>query len=220
MNYPLLLNTLHQSRQPNSIKETYYQKKFRGFLEGRQISSDICSDLFRLGDIQENISFLSLLDKWGELLSLLLVLHECNGIEQYAPQLIERLRCLNACFAWDELQLVAIHQALCAHLLGQSAKDLIIHQNVNGSVPLEWGGHWSWGAIPHSRFHAELGFLWCLYGQLTGNASLFKAAESLANWQLNTFDDQYFPHVGLFSQEEDASESKLLINNYLLFSAV
>lgn len=189
-------------------------------MEGHYISDDFPDELLLSGDIKNDLSFWTLIEKWQETLSLLLILYERNELQQYGTQFIERIRCLNACFVWHELQPVAVYKALCGHLLGQSVRELEIHQYASGAVPLEWGGHWSWGSVPHSRFHAELGVLWCLHGQLTEDNCYFKAAEALAEWQLNTLDHNCLPLVGLFSQEEDFSESRLLINNFLLFNAV
>lgn len=220
MSYPLLLNTLYQPRHNVYSKAPSYEKIFRGFFEGHCINDRLIDKLLQFDDVQKGLTPWSSIIHWQELLSLLLILHERNELEQYASQLIERIRCLNACFVWHELQPVAMYRAICAHLLGQPFKEPIICQHASGTAPLEWGKRWSWGSIPHSRFHAEIGFLWCLYGQLRKDVRYFKAAESLAEWQLNILDYYYLPFCGLFSHEEDASESRLLIHHFLLFSAV
>lgn len=216
----LLLNNLCQPRDHNILKASSNGKKNKVFFEEDCTSDDLVKQLMTLGEIQKDLSIWVLIDSWQSFLSLLLILHERGQLQQYAPKLIEHMRCLNTCFIWQELQLVSVYKTLCYCLLGQPIKDLPIHQNKSGAVSLEWGGYWSWGGVPHNRIHAELGLLWCLLGQLTEDKRYLKAAESLANWQLNTLDHNFLPFIGLFSQEEDASETRLLINNFLLFSAI
>lgn len=219
MSYSLLLNTLYQPPRGTS-KAPSYDKIFRSFFEGCCVDDRLIDKLLQFDDVQKGLTSWASIVHWQEMLSLLLILHERNELGKYASQLIERVRCLNASYIWHELQLVAMYQALCAHLLDQPVKDPIICQNASGAAPLEWGRRWSWGSIPHSRFHAEIGFLWCLYGQLREDDRYFKAAESLAEWQLNILDHHYLPFYGLFSHEEDASDLRSLINHFLLFSAV
>lgn len=220
MSYPLLLNTLYQPRRAAYSKAPSQDRIFRSFFEGHCVNDRLIDKLLQFDDVQKGLTPWSSIIHWQELLSLLLILHERNELEPYSSQLIERVRCLNACFVWHELQPAAIYRAICAHLLGQPVKEPMICQHASGAAPLEWGKHWSWGSIPHSRFHAEIGFLWCLYGQLREDVCYFKAAESLAEWQLNALDHHFLPFCGLFSHEEDASESRLLIHHFLLFSAV
>ncbi|HEV8051222.1 MAG TPA: hypothetical protein VGP47_01920, partial [Parachlamydiaceae bacterium] len=53
-----------------------------------------------------------------------------------------------------------------------------------------------------------------------GQSKHIEAAVKLAEWQRNTLDHNYLPFVGLLSREGEASESLLLIGNFLLFDAV
>lgn len=219
MSDPLLLNALYKPRHHTPSKVYSNDRAFRSFFEGHQINLDL-NNILLPACIQKNFNPWLLIENWQELLALLLVLQECGELQKNTPQLIERVRCLSACFVWNELQLACMYQALCMHLLDLPVEKPVIHQYAEGAAPLEWGNRWSWGNIPHNKFHAQLGFLWCLYGHLTEDPLYIKAAESLAEWQFNIIDHRYIPLIGLFTQEEDAAEQQLLVDNFLLNHAV
>lgn len=218
MSDSLLLNTTNESRHQSKLKITCSSKLFKGILEGK--SDDLFDRSLLPDNIQNELTVWRLIEKWQEMLSLLLLCRERGDLQGHAVKFLEPLRRLCACFAWPEMQLWSMYKAICSLLLDQPAEKPEVHQYPSGATPFERGERWSWGTAPQCRFQAELGFLWCLYGQLTGDIHYFKAAESLADWQLNTLNYHGQPLVGLFTQEEHGSELKLLINNYLLFSAV
>lgn len=160
------------------------------------------------------------LERWRELLAinLLVTLQEVPSV--YRQSLICRVREQSQCSFGDEFQLQKAFLALNNYLLGLEPVALQPQLLEHGAVPLDYAGHWSWGEIPHVRFHAELGVLWCLLGKVSNQPKLLEAAVKLAEWHLNTLDFQFFPFAGLFVQEVDACLYSLLNYNYLLFHAV
>lgn len=164
-----------------------------------------------------------LVDHWRELLTIALIACDTDLLLKIKNSLLERVHNLSKCVLWSEFQLMNAYQHLIAMLLGQHDphdKMIDVRQLESGAAPMENGGHWAWGDIPHSIFHAELGVLWCLQSALSEDHRTKAAAEALAQWQLNTLDHEYMPFSGLYSQEGDASELSLLMNNYVLFNAV
>lgn len=220
MSQQRLLKTLFQQRYVDAGRAVPFDRFVGMSLDGNALDPGEIEQLIPLPDLQKRSSPWSLVEKWQETLALLLCLRENDLLETFKPQLQERIHRLNGHFLWREFQLVSTYRALCDFLLHDTRKDLNTRQLLSGASPLETGGHWSWGEIPHTRFHAELGILWCLYGHLVEDASYLTMAERLAQWQLNTLDHDFVPFVGLFSQEGDTAESSLLIYNYLLFKAI
>lgn len=161
-----------------------------------------------------------LLEKWREMLALLLLLHQRGFLESCNEPISKYFSDLSKFSFWREFQLLSAYRTIIASLLKKPCQQLLIAQFPSGACPLESGGHWSWGGIPHPLFHAELGILWCLYAYLFEDLKFLKAAEKLAEWQLNTLDHRFEPFTGLYSREGDVSQSTLLINNFLLFQAV
>lgn len=215
-----LLKTFFQQRYVDAAVATPFDKFVGCSLNADSLDPCLVEQLIPLADLQKNSSPWLLIEKWRETLVLLVFLRDRDLLQTFKTLLLERVRQLNDNFLWPEFQLISTFRAVCAFLLKQESTSPPTHQLPSGAAPLEWGGHWSWGDVPHTRFHAELGILWCMYGRLTSDSAYLKLAERLAEWQLNTLDHDYAPFMGLFSQEGHAAESSLVINNFLLFSAV
>lgn len=220
MSQQFFLTSLLQRHKKERMSLTPFDEFIRTFLEGISPERDLVERLIMLPDLHKQSSAWLLMDRWQETLVILILLSENGLLSLYRGLLVERVRLLNTYFLWQEFQLIATYRALCARLLDRQEMELPIHQMASGACPLEWSGRWSWGGIPHARFHAELGILWCIFGQICQSDHYIKAAERLAEWQLNTLDYDYLPFAGLFSQEGDAPRSRILINNYLLFRIV
>lgn len=160
------------------------------------------------------------LSYWRQRLAMSLVASMQEISPQYQQALKENVSAETVYPFWEEFQLPAAMRALNRHLSHLPCAKINPIQLESGAVPLEWDGYWTWAEIPHVRFHAELGVLWCLLGKLQNDEALVTAAVRLAEWHLNTLDFHFFPFSGLFIQEADASLCSLLTNNYLLFHAV
>jgi hypothetical protein len=158
--------------------------------------------------------------RWRETLALTLIscIQEVPGL--WHERLVERALICSKYALWEEFQLASAFEVASRALLELPFKTYPRQQLTSGAVPLEWGGHWSWGEVPHGHFHAELGILWSVLGEKSGDLELLRAAERLAEWQLHTLDAHFFPFVGIFTQEADASITTLLTYNYLLFHSV
>lgn len=186
------------------------------YLEERLISSVLSSIATAPGTATQN----AVLQHWRDFLTLILVMRANDNIGPHLPQLLKSMRKLQAASLWPEHQLLTMHETLAALLLGKSIKDYSLFQLPNGACPLEVDGYTQIGQIPHPLFHAELGTLLCLYSDLTEEPRYAEAALKLAEWQRNTLDHNYHPFVGLLSKEGEASESELLVGDFLLFNAV
>lgn len=162
----------------------------------------------------------TILEKWRDLLALMLVLREKNSLDSMKSLVLKSIRDLQHFSLYPDHQLLVIYQAIVAFLLNQKSKEFFFVQFSNGACPLEAKGFTTYGEIPHILYHAELGILYCLYGDLTGQSSYIEAAFKLAKWQCCTLDFHAESFVGLFSCEGQASERLLLINNFLLFNAI
>lgn len=220
MSQQLFLTSLFQQRCRDASHLTPLDRFIGIILDCSSPETDLVEQLVLLPDLQKRSSPWHLIERWQETLVLMIFLRERGLLSLYKTLLLERVRLLNGYFLWQEFQLISTYRALCALLLDCQRTVPPVYQMESGACPLESGDHWSWGGVPHTCFHAELGILWCFYGKLNQDTHYFKFAERLAEWQLNTLDYSYRPFVGLFSQEGDVSETGLLIKNYLLFSAV
>ena len=215
------IRTIYQQQSVNLYAETPLGKLVDAYLNDGVCEGSLIEQVFaceKEGSQQD--SPWAFVDQWRELLTLVLILRDRELLPAYRQQIAKRVQHLNHMALWPEFQLLSAYRALMRVLLDQPANELSLCQLPSGACPLEGGGHWAWGDIPHPLFHAELGVLWCLYAALTGNKRFLKAAEMLAQWQQNALDHTFFPFAGLFSQESDASELSLLIGNFVLFDAV
>lgn len=217
--------------QASLLKTLYCQSSFnrtaplRAVLEnlfdGSCLEERLISQV--LVDCQQTVASASqgtVLEKWRELLTLILVLKSKECLQQHIQQAVKSLRHLQRISLWHDHQLFSVYHALVSFLVGQPNNPPQLKQHSNGACPLEDEGYRLWAEIPHPLFHAELGTLWCLYGDATGQMQYVEAAIKLAEWQRNTLDHYYTSFVGLLSREGEASERLLLIHNFLLFNAV
>lgn len=214
------LTQLYQQYRGESSLKSPFDRVLLEFLQDSPVDSSLLEMVItrEFSDCCESV--FALVNRWQELLVLLLILHEQQLLGAYYPLFIESIDSLSRVNVWEDFQLVAAYRALVALFLDQAVKNFKFIQLPNGAAPIEGGGHWNWGGIPHPHFHAELGCLWLLYSSLTGDSSFLDAAEQLAEWQKNTLDSKFCPFVGLFSHEGDTSEGSLLINNYTLFNVI
>lgn len=161
-------------------------------------------------------------------LTLILVLKDRNELEVYLPLLLKSFRQIQRVSIRPDHQLLAAYQATVLFLLYSARSQIedldcvkalgFDDRNIKDYIELEV--FFPSEEIPHPLFRAELGTLWCLYGNLTGRSSFVEAAGRIAEWQKKTLDHNYVSLVGLLSPEGEASERTLLIGNYLLFNAV
>ena len=166
--------------------------------------------------IEQN-SLWSQIEKWREMLALALFVRLNKALDCYKKPLADKCLELMKNPFWEEFQLESCLRALNCQLLDLPCKKIVPQQWPDGAIPLESGGHWPWGAVPHARFQAELGILWYILGDLQNNQTCINALQKAAEWQLNTLDHHCSPFKGLYVQEEDASLAHLLIFNYFLF---
>lgn len=199
---------------------TPFQEVVDAYLHNAQVGEPMWDRAVTLDNSRKALSPWQLLDQWRELIILMLILHDKQQLQQRRDLFIDKVKQLQSEALWPEFQLLSSYQKLAAVLLQQKIKNIPILQSENGSAPLEGLGHWAWGEVPHPLFHAELGILWSLLGQFTGEKHFFSAVEKLAAWQMQTLDHQFSPFVGLYALEEDAVPSVLLISNVVLFDAV
>lgn len=160
------------------------------------------------------------IENWRELLAVNLMTSLQEIPQVYRQAVLTDFQELSKFSFWAEFQLQSAFLALNNHLLGLESIALQPYLLESGAVPLDYAGHWRWGEIPHIRFHAELGILWCLLGKVGNQSQLVEAAVKLAEWHLNTLDFNFVPFSGLFIQETDACLCSLLSYNYLLFHAI
>ncbi|MEI8366768.1 MAG: hypothetical protein WCF65_10170 [Parachlamydiaceae bacterium] len=163
------------------------------------------------------------LEKWREILAVVLTLRSNNSFETCLPHLLKRWRHLRTVAPWPESQLLSAYQAVVGALLVHrplnALPELSIHQLPGGACPLETSGYSGSGEVPHPMFHAELGCLLFLYAEITGSTYHLKTALRLTEWQKNTLDYSCIPFAGLFSREGEAAEPLLVVHNLILFSA-
>lgn len=172
-------------------------------------------------EVKEHSDPWHFLDRWRELLAINLLVHLQETASHYRKAVQDHVSInLSHYPFWDEFQLPAALCALNCHLSELAIPSMTPMQLKSGAVPLESSGIWSWAQVPHVRFHAELGILWCLLGKVMQHEGFISAAVRLAEWHLQTLDFHFFPFSGLFVQEEDASLCALLTNNYLLFHSI
>ncbi len=212
--------TLYHQYIGDAYQATPIEKLAKAFLDHQPIESGLVEQiLVEESDLTEASPW-ELVEKWRELLTTLLIVREKNAMHSYLATILQRVRYLKSLPFWSEFQLLAGYRAIVDVLVAQPTEDPSICQLPSGACPLESGGHWSWGDIPHPALHAELGAIWGLYGTIAGKPRFLQAAENLAEWQLNTLDQQLLPFVGLFSQEGDTSAPSLFAANFVLFDVV
>lgn len=215
------LQSLYEKQHPLLGSLSSLDKSVRSFLKKEPPSP------FSIDQLTENLvnpsgdktpwDFLGFL---RELLSLLMIVREEDSLKALQNSLKEVFQKIHPNIFWREFQLPTALIDFTALMLDIPRQLSSIQQLPNGAVPLELGGHWSWGEIPHLRYQAELGVFWALLGVRLQNAEYLLAAERIAEWQLNALDHDFMPFSGLFTQEQDASLTALLSFQYVLFSAL
>lgn len=185
-------------------------------LEERLIAEALTCPSLPLSSFAEHL----VLEKWREFLTLIFIFYFRGCLDAYKLKSLKYMRALKRFSLWKGHQLFSIYHELAVFLLNQEARKVILTQLPNGACSVEVDGYRSTGALPHPLFHAELGTLWCLYGDLTGQSLYVEAAFKLAKWQSNTLDHHFLSFVGLFASEGQVSERLLLVNNFLLFNAL
>lgn len=118
---------------------------------------------------------------------------------------------------WRDCQLHEALLALNCQLAGLAHHELRIQQCPSGAAALEPKCYWPWAGVPQLQAHAELGILWATLGQLRQSERLLDAAYNTALWQTQTLDSRGLPQLGLYNPEQDASWTKTLASNALLF---
>lgn len=222
-----LLQQLYRQRAPRTGSRSPLASLVSAHLDGRPLDETLLDEAAEslLPALQggEHSSPLGALEPRRQLLALLLMLQDTGRLADMRARFKERAAPLKQPAAWPTFQLAAMYQGVIELLLEQHPQEprplVKRYQLPSGAALLEPGGYWPWAQIPHPRFHAELGVLWSVYFHLTGDESYLQAAQQLAGWHCHTLDHNYAPFVGLFSSEEDVTESSLLINNVLLFDA-
>lgn len=162
----------------------------------------------------------SCLDRWRALFSLSAALSFRNIIDPYRKALSEAIVAARQAFPFKELQLATAYDALCSHFLGLRRKEPVCEMLPGGPCPLESKGYGLTSEASPPLLHAELGIVWCLYGNVTGVKHFLDSASKLARWQLNTLDHRSVPFAGLFGPEGEGSIPELAMHNALLFGAV
>ena len=120
-------------------------------------------------------------------------------------------------YQWEEIQLCSSMHYLIHVLLNKNKNPIIPKQLLRGATPLHWNDHLHSMNLPFINHHAMIGVIWILIGHLDKNKAFIIAAQRLAQWHMNTLDQDFFPFAGLFSREKDYSLQKLLCSNYIFF---
>lgn len=220
MNSTLPLQTLYQQNWKNLDVVTPLDELMREQVGKVSFS---CSSMEQLIANLSNFEVRSVWDQieiWRETLALIIIACLNNCLEQYQEPLKIKILELMKNGYWEEFQLETALRALCFCFLDLPIKIIAPHQLPSGAIPLEFGQHWPWADGPHSHFQAELGILWFILGILKDDPNFIDASKKAADWQLNTLDYHFSPFKGLYVQENDASSTHLLANNYLLFHSV
>lgn len=213
------LKKLYHQYCREAYKITPLEQIVESYLNDTCIDAKLLDHELVAGDKLDYLSPWELLDAWRKILIPLLIF-KGKLQEEKKHLIIQEIKRLQTEVCWPEFQLLSAYQHLVDILLGcRPEKKNVFFQLEEGACPVEGGGHWSWGGVPHPAFHAELGTLWLLCAGLTGNQLFFEYAKRLVEWQLHTLDHDFSPFVGLYSHEGNVSESLLLINNYILFFA-
>ncbi|HEV8051527.1 MAG TPA: hypothetical protein VGP47_03465, partial [Parachlamydiaceae bacterium] len=100
------------------------------------------------GSIAQN----AVLEKWRDLLTLILVLRASNSLLPNIPRLLKSMRGLQGISVWQEHQLLTLYQTLTALLLDKPVKEYTLFQLPNGACLLEVDGYSQNGKIPHPLF--------------------------------------------------------------------
>jgi len=213
------LKRLYEKQLSLSGSDSPLEKIGRAFFKKGSLPASIVTQLVAFSESQLNKkSPWDHLETWRELLSLALMTHLDAAYDPHRNEIKESFQNYPKDYFWKEFQLSSALSNLISALVDLPINLPAIHQLQNGAVPLEFGGHWTWGEIPHLRHQAELGIYWALLGIKYENAEYLAAAEKIAEWQLNSLDYHFYPFVGLFVQEADAALCALLCDQYLLFS--
>lgn len=161
-----------------------------------------------------------LLQEWRALLTAQLLMSLQMKEKEERPFFLSyRLEKISSQAFWEEFQLLQAYKRFNQILAQESSAPLHCVQFKGGAAPFETRGYWSWGAVPHALFHAELGILWALLGHQLEDSSLKKRAVELVRWQINTLDASYLPLCGVFCMEGQSSFAELLAANAALFHA-
>jgi len=191
------------------------------------IQESIQEPIFEPTLLKNGVSPFELIRCYQKALSLLLIVKENLELQKEnlnsLQELVQKLMGANT---WKEFQLASLYKCLFKYFL-----NLFFGANYNiqppeitflegGSAPFESGNHWSWGLICHPCFHAELGSLLSLWGDLTSDELAKNEAKKIANWQINNLDAEYFPFVAMFTQEGSTTNKELLAFNAALFYSV
>lgn len=214
------LSTLYSQLTVDTKTATPLEKLVNAYVTDSDLQGSLIDNLLSSKEELSQASPWQLLDKWREFLALLLIAHDRNCLPSYRVAMVARMQQLRRMASWPQFQLLSAYQALAAFLLDHNPQEPFLSQMPSGACPVEAGGHWAWGDIPHPGFQAELGLLWGLYAELTGSERFAKAAENMAQWQLNTLDHTYLPFWGFFSQEGDIVQAALLLSQAIFFDAV
>lgn len=214
------LQAVFQKCLEDAYSQSSLDRIARIYIKQGQIDKPLVDQLLSSDLTSARTSPFCLIEKWREMLALLLLMTSAEELSLFRERLAERIARLRAITVWKEFQLLNAYQAVTGLLMDDPVNEPAVNQLESGACLMEGGGHWAWGDIPQPLFQAELGILWCLYGLISGSTRYLKAAERLADWQKHTLDRDFVPFAGLFSQEETFDKTTLLTHNYILFHAV
>lgn len=197
------------------------QEVVDAYIEGRSIDPSLVAQAVSLPKPSQVVSPFDLLDSWRHLLVLTLISLESECLDNVYDILVDLFHQLASESIWPECLLLSAYSSIVAQLLQKKSQPPIFYQLESGACPLMMGSHWTWGELPQANLHPELGSLWCLYAQLTGDTSYLVRAERLAKWQQNmTLDSDCTPFAGVLCREGDVSAISMALLDYIFFDLI
>ena len=179
-------------------------------------------ELALLSDCQAfDHSYLYVLKQWRDLLAVILLLKNQNLLKDNNRLIIlKRFRFLRSVSIWPECQLMTLYPSLVSSLMGLAKIPFNQSQSSSGFCPSLFFESSPFGELPHPLYHAELGCLLCLHGEVSETPLYIEAAIKMGLWQKNTFDFNLNPFISLFSKEGETSRCNWLLLNFSLFRAL
>jgi len=211
---------------------TPFERVVNAYFNRTEISDALIDEVMTVRLHQEGETPWNHVEEWRQIAQLLLILREKKRLSTHYSIFLERFQKLSCVTLWSDFQLVIAYKILAEKLLEECSSDSNLRssgavpvspdffQFTSGAAPLEREGQWLWAEVPHPIYQAELGLVWCLIGDITGDTTYFEWAAKLAEWHQNTLDHHFIPFIGLYSQEGEASLERLLVHNYYFFDAV
>lgn len=152
---------------------------------------------------------------WKNLIALCLM-----GGGTHAPLLSQKVAHLLQ-QPWDQnSQYQRVLVALTQSLVGMTPLDAAPTLLPSGAAAFPQREYSPWLDLPYFPLHAEFAFFLCLLAHRSDRQDWKSAAALAAVWQLNALDLNFYPVVGLFTQEKQGAITNHLLWNYLLFKGM